>query len=196
MEHVTDLLSRYWWLLLIRGVLAVLFGVAAFAWPGMTLAMLILIFAMFAFSDGVLEVVHALSHRKEIEHWILMLLEGLLGIAVGLVTFFAPLAALAAGAIILAMYMAVWAIVTGALRIVMAVRLRKEIDGEWLLGLSGAVSILFGIAILAMPALGALAAVFLVGAWAIVLGITLIMLALKARKFGTHVKDTVAAAAT
>ena len=196
MQHVTDLLSRYWWLLLIRGVLAVLFGIAAFAWPGMTLAMLILIFAMFAFSDGVLEVVHALSHRKEIEHWVLMLLEGLLGIAIGLVTFFAPLAALAAGAIILAMYMAVWAIVTGALRIVMAVRLRKEIDGEWLLGLSGAVSILFGIAILAMPALGAMAAVFLVGAWAIVLGITLIMLALKARKFGQHVKDTVTAAAT
>jgi len=194
MQHVTDLLSRFWWLLLIRGVLAVLFGIAAFAWPGMTLAMLILIFAMFAFSDGVLDVVHALSHRKEIEHWGLMLLEGLLGIAIGLVTFFAPITALQAGAIILAMYMAVWAIVTGALRIAMAVRLRKEISGEWLLGLSGAVSILFGIAILAMPALGAMAAVFLVGAWAIVLGITLIMLALKARKFGQHVKDTVAAA--
>jgi uncharacterized membrane protein HdeD (DUF308 family) len=195
MPVFTELLSRYWWLLLIRGVLAVLFGIAAFVWPGMTLATLILIFAMYAFSDGVLEVVHALSHRGEIEHWVLLLLEGLLGIVIGLLTFFAPLLALAAGAIILAMYMAAWAIVTGTLRIAMAVRLRKEIEGEWLLGLSGAVSIIFGIAILAMPALGALTGVFLIGAWAIVLGVTQILLALKARKFAGHARDAAVPAA-
>lgn len=194
MQAFTDLLSRYWWLLLIRGVLAVLFGIAAFAWPGMTLATLVIIFAAYAFSDGVFEVVHALSHRKEIEHWVLLLLEGVLGIVIGILTFAAPVLATAAGAIIVAMYMAAWALITGALRIAMAVRLRKEIEGEWLLGLSGALSIAFGIIIMARPAVGALALVFLIGAWALILGVTQILLALKARKFGRHVKDAVTAA--
>lgn len=189
MHTFTDFLSRFWWLLLLRGVLAVLFGIAAFAWPVMTLATLVMLFAAYAFVDGIFDVMHALGHRKEIEHWGLLLVEGLLGIVFGILAFMAPQLTTAVGGIIVAMYMAAWALVTGGLRIAMAVRLRKEIEGEWLLGLSGAVSILFGILVMARPAVGALAVVFFIGAWAFMLGVTLIALAFKARKFARTAGD-------
>lgn len=180
---LTQLLSRFWWLLLLRGALAILFGISAFAWPGLTLVTLVMLFAAFAFVDGIFDVVHAVSHRKEIEHWGLMLIEGLFGIAFGILAFKSPELTTLIGGVIVAFYMATWAIVTGAMRIAMAVRLRKEIEGEWLLALSGAVSILFGIVIMARPAAGALAMLYFVAAWAILHGAILIALAVKARKF-------------
>jgi uncharacterized membrane protein HdeD (DUF308 family) len=188
---LTHLLSRFWWMLLLRGILAVLFGISAFAWPGLTLVTLVMLFAAFAFVDGVFELVHAIGHRKEIEHWVLLLIEGLFGIAFGILAFQAPGLTTAIGGVIVALYMAAWAIVTGAMRIAMAVRLRKEIEGEWMLGLSGVVSILFGIIIMAQPALGVLAMLYLVAFWAIVVGALLIALAFKARKAGSKIRETV-----
>jgi len=179
---LSQLLSRFWWMLLLRGVLAILFGISALAWPGLTLMTLVVLFAAFAFVDGVFEVVHAISHRRELEHWGLLLIEGLLGIAFGTLAFLAPELTTKIGGIIVALYIAAWAIVTGAIRIAMAVRLRKEIEGEWLLGLSGAFSILFGIIIMARPAVGILAMIYVVAFWAILGGVLLIALALKARK--------------
>jgi uncharacterized membrane protein HdeD (DUF308 family) len=189
---LTQLLSRFWWLLLLRGVLAILFGISAFAWPGLTLVTLVVLFAAYAFVDGVFEVVHAIGHRKEIEHWGLLLIEGLFGIAFGVLAFRSPELTTLVGGVIVAFYIAAWAIVTGAMRIAMAVRLRKEIEDEWLLGLSGAVSILFGIVIMARPAAGALAMLYFVATWAIVLGAIIIMLAFKIRKFGGRVGEAVA----
>ena len=87
---LSKLMSVYWWVLLLRGVLAILFGIAAYAWPGMTLATLVTLFGAFAFVDGIFNVFHALSGRKEDEHWWVLLLEGLLGIAFGVITFQAP----------------------------------------------------------------------------------------------------------
>ena len=188
---LTRLLSRFWWLLLLRGVLAVLFGISAFAWPGLTLVTLVMLFAAYAFVDGIFEVVHAIGHRKEIENWGLLLIEGLFSIAFGILAFQAPALTTAIGGVIVACYMAAWAIVTGAMRIVMAVRLRKEIEGEWLLGLSGAVSILFGIIILARPDLGVLVLLYFVATWAILLGAIMIALALKARKLGGKIGDVI-----
>jgi uncharacterized membrane protein HdeD (DUF308 family) len=181
---LTEFLSRFWWLLLLRGACAILFGVAAFAWPGLTLVTLVMLFAAYAFVDGILDVSHAISHRKEIEHWGLLLIEGVFGIAFGILAFLAPELTTVIGGVIIALYIATWAIVTGVIRIAMAVRLRKEIEGEWLLGLSGVVSILFGIVILARPAAGVLAMLYIVGAWAIVLGVVLVLFAFKARKIG------------
>jgi uncharacterized membrane protein HdeD (DUF308 family) len=183
---LSQLLSRYWWLLLARGILAILFGVSALAWPGLTLVTLVMLFAGFALVDGVFEVVHAISHRREIENWGLLLIEGLFGVAFGILAFLAPGLTTAVGGVIVAFYIAAWAIVTGAMRIAMAVRLRKEIEGEWLLGLSGAISILFGIIIMARPAVGVLAMLYFVAIWAIIVGGLLIALAFKARKLGSR----------
>ncbi|RPI74212.1 MAG: HdeD family acid-resistance protein, partial [Planctomycetaceae bacterium] len=179
----------YWWLLLLRGVLAILFGISAFIWPGLTLATLVMLFAAYSLVDGIFTVVHAIGYRAEIEHWGLLLIEGLFGIAFGVLAFRSPELTTLIGGVIVAMYLAAWAIVTGAMRIAMAVRLRKEIEGEWLLGLSGLLSILFGIVIMARPATGALAVIYFVALWAIVLGITLIALAFKARKAGNKLTE-------
>src|SRR6185369_15849033 len=87
---LTQFLSRFWWLLLLRGVLAIGFGICAFAWPGLTLVTLVTLFAAYAFVDGVFNVIHAISHRREIEHWGLLLIEGLLGITFGVLAFRSP----------------------------------------------------------------------------------------------------------
>ena len=184
----THMLSRFWWLLLLRGVLAILFGIAAIAWPGITLVTLVIMFAAYAFVDGVFDVVHAISHRKEIEHWGLLLIEGLCGIAFGALAFLAPGLTTFVGSVVIAMYIAAWAIVTGVIRIVMAVRLRKEIDGEWLLALSGVVSIALGLVMMARPDVGVLAMLYAIAAWAIVLGVVLIVFAFRARRFGAAVR--------
>jgi uncharacterized membrane protein HdeD (DUF308 family) len=189
---LTQLLSRFWWLLLLRGVLAILFGISAFAWPGLTLVTLVMLFAAYAFVDGIFDVVHAISHRKEIDHWGLLLIEGLFGIVFGILAFQSPELTTLVGGVIVAFYIAAWAIVTGAMRIAMAVRLRKEIEGEWLLGLSGLAAILFGMFIIARPAVGALGMLYVVAAWAIVHGAILIALAVKARKFGGKVGEAIA----
>ena len=187
---IAQLLSQYWWMILLRGVLAILFGISAFAWPALTLVTLTMLFAAYAFVDGIFEVLHAIGHRQELENWGLLLLEGALGIAFGVFAFLAPGLTTTVGAVIVAFYIAAWAIVTGAMRIAMAVRLRKEIEGEWLLGLSGAVSICLGLFIMVRPAVGALGLLYFVAAWAILLGVLLVAFALKARQFANRARDS------
>ncbi len=187
----SQLLSRFWWMILLRGVFAILFGISAFAWPGLTLLTMTMLFAAYAFVDGIFQVTHAIGHRKEIEYWGLLLIEGLFGIAFGILALQSPELTTVIGGVIVVFYIATWAIVTGALRIAMAIRLRKEMEGEWLLVLSGAVSILFGVAIMARPTGGVLALLYIIAAWAILLGVILIAFAFKARKFGTRIREVV-----
>lgn len=188
---LAQLLSRFWWMILLRGVFAVIFGISAFAWPELTLVTLTMLFAAYVFVDGLFEVLHAISHRQEIEHWGLLLLEGVFGIFFGVIAFQSPELTTTIGAVIVAFYIAAWAIVTGAMRIAMAVRLRKEIEGEWLLGLSGAVSVLFGLVIMLRPAVGALGLLYFVAAWAILLGASLMTFAFKARQFANRARGVV-----
>jgi len=188
---VAHLLSRFWWMILLRGVFAVLFGIMAFAWPSLTLVSLTLLFAAYVFADGVFEVAHAIGHRQEIENWGLLLLEGVFGILFGIIAFQAPELTTAVGTIIVACYIATWSIVTGVMRISMAIRLRKEIEGEWLLGFSGAVSILLGLVVLVRPQVGALGLLYVVAAAAIILGMTLIAFAIKVRMFAVRIRQTV-----
>lgn len=190
---VARLLSQFWWLMIFRGVMAILFGVCTIAWPGLTLVMLALFVGAYAFVDGVVQVIHAVGYRRELEHWVLMLIEGLFGIAFGILTFMAPELTTAVGGLIIAFYIAAWAIVTGVIRIALAVRLRKEIEGEWLLVLSGVVSILLGVIIMARPAVGVLGLLYLIAFWSISLGIILIMLALKAKKFRHVIQQSASA---
>ncbi len=177
---IADILSKNWWLLLLRGVLAIAFGVLACTQPGVTLAVLVMFFGIYVLADGVLGVWTAVTERKELDHWIVLLLWGLVGVGVGIVTFVAP----GVTAVVLLFYIAIWAIATGALQIVAAIRLRKEIDGEWLLVLGGLISIAFGMMLMSRPGAGALAVLWVIGMYAIIFGVIVVVLAFKVRSFG------------
>lgn len=170
-------LTRHWWVFLVRGVLAILFGLGAFFWPGITLGALVILFGAFAFADGFFTLVAAIRGRNEIDRWWLYLLEALAGIGVGVMTFFWP----GITAVVLLVFIAAWAIVTGIFEIAAAIRLRKEIEGEWALALSGALSVLFGLILMARPGAGVLAVVWIIGAYAVVFGIAMVVLSFKLR---------------
>lgn len=179
-KQMATVLARDWWVLLLRGIIAILFGVLAWLQPGISLVALVLLFGAYALADGALGVWTAIAGRKEQEHWWVWLLWGLIGIGVGLLTFLAP----GVTALALLFYIAIWAIATGALEIVAAIRLRKEIAGEWLLILAGLASIVFGVVLVAQPAAGALALLWLIAAYAVTFGILLVILAFRVRAFG------------
>jgi uncharacterized membrane protein HdeD (DUF308 family) len=172
-------LARRWWTVALRGAAAVLFGILTLLMPGITLWALVLLFGSYAVVDGVFSVIAALRGEDDEEPWWALLLHGLVSIAAGLVAFFLPgLSALA-----LLYVIAAWAVVTGALEIAAAVRLRKRITGEWWLALSGILSVVFGVVLMIAPAAGALALVVWIGAFAIALGGLLIGLALQLRSW-------------
>src|SRR5215203_4637514 len=177
-QPVLPLLSRNWWALALRGLAAILFGILAFAWPGITLFVLVLFFGAYMFADGIFAIVAAVRAAGEEERWWLLLIQGILGVLAGLVAFFWPgLTALA-----LLYFIAAWAIVTGVLEIVAAIRLRREIEGEWALGLSGALSVIFGVLLIVLPApAGLFSLVWLVGAYAVASGVLLLILAFRVR---------------
>lgn len=171
------ILARNWWVLLLRGLVAIAFGVLAWIQPGITIAALVLLFGAYTLVDGVLGAWTAIAGRKEHEHWWVLLLWGVVGIAVGVMTFVAP----GVTAFALLFYIAIWAVATGVLQLVAAVRLRKEIAGEWLLALGGLASVVFGVLLMAQPGAGALALVWLIATYAVVFGIVLVLLAFKLR---------------
>jgi uncharacterized membrane protein HdeD (DUF308 family) len=173
-------LSRYWWLLALRGLAAILFGILAFIWPQLTLEVLVILFGVYVLIDGVSNVVTGFSQRRTNNRWWVMLLEGLVGILAGILTFVYP----GITAILLLYFIAAWAIITGILEIAAAIRLREEITGEWALALSGIASVIFGILLIIFPGTGALAVVWIIGSYAILFGALLIYLAFKVRGTG------------
>lgn len=170
-------LARNWWLILLRGICAVIFGVLTFAWPGVTLAVLVLFYGAFALVDGILALVAAVTGGTPAPRWWLAIV-GLAGLAAGIVTLIMP----GITALVLLYFIAFWAIAIGVMQVVGAIRLRKEIDNEWMLIVSGIVSILFGIVLLVTPGAGALALLFVIGAYAIIHGITLIALSFRLKR--------------
>jgi uncharacterized membrane protein HdeD (DUF308 family) len=172
-------LTRNWWAVALRGVAAIVFGLLTFIMPGITLAALVLLFGAYAIVDGVLNLVAVARGRAgalDRPRWVLVL-EGVVSIGAGLVAFVWP----GLTAVALVYVIAAWAIITGVLEIVAAVRLRHHITNEWWLGLSGALSIVFGVLLMAAPGVGALALVFWIGAYAIVFGALLVGLAFRLR---------------
>jgi uncharacterized membrane protein HdeD (DUF308 family) len=173
-------LAHNWWVLALRGLCAIIFGILAFVWPGVTLGVLVLLYGAYALVDGVLAIIAALSKRQGSGlPWWALLLEGLLGIAAGIVTFVWP----GITALFLLFLIAGWAIMTGIFEIIAAIRLRKEIEGELWLALSGIVSIIFGVLLFVRPGAGALTVVWLIGAYAIFFGIFLLALAFRLKRF-------------
>lgn len=170
-------LAKNWWLLLLRGVAAIVFGILALAWPGLTLLTLIFLYAAFALTDGVIAIIAAITGSAPAGRWWLAIV-GLIGVAVGALTFMLP----GMTALILLYTMAGWAVATGVFQIIGAIRLRKEIDNEWLLILSGVISVLFGLGVMVHPGAGALALVWVIGTYAIIAGVTYIGLAFRLKK--------------
>jgi uncharacterized membrane protein HdeD (DUF308 family) len=170
-------LAKNWWLLLLRGIAAIVFGLLAFAWPGLTLLTLILFYGAFALVDGVLAIVAAITGGAPAPRWWLAIV-GLLGIAAGLLTFLMP----GLTAVVLLLFIAGWAIATGVFQIIGAIKLRKEIDNEWLLILGGIISVLFGVSMMVAPGAGALALVWVIGAYSVVIGAIFVALAFRLRK--------------
>jgi uncharacterized membrane protein HdeD (DUF308 family) len=171
---ITDL-SRNWWTLALRGLAAVIFGILAYVWPDITFTVLVLFFGAYVLWDGIFGLIGAFRTQSD-RRWPLIL-EGLVGIAAGLFTFFWPGAATLA----LLLIIGAWAIITGVFEIIAAIRLRKEIEGEWLMLISGLLSVLFGIALIVWPAAGLVAVTWLIGAYAILFGILLIVLGFRLR---------------
>ena len=176
-----ETLKRHWWVPVIRGIAAIVFGVIAFAYPGLTVAMLVLFFGAWVLVDGVFRVVGAIGHRASDKEWGFDLIIGIVGIIIGFLTFHAPqITALA-----LIIYIAAWALMIGATEIALAIKLRREIKGEWFLILMGLVSIVFAVMLLWNPLPGALALVWLIGSYAIVFGILGIILGFRLRSLPT-----------
>jgi uncharacterized membrane protein HdeD (DUF308 family) len=172
-------LADRWWLLLLRGVAAMIFGILAFAWPGITVLTLTLLWGAYAFVDGIFSLWAAIVGRSETlaPRWWLAIV-GAAGIVAGLVAFFSPVVT----AYVLLMFVAAWAIVLGVMQIIGAFRLRKEIEGEIWLGLSGALSILFGAVLIAVPGIGLVSLAWMIGIFAILAGASHIGLALRLRR--------------
>ncbi len=183
----TDL-ARNWWLLALRGIAGILFGIAAFVWPESTLAALVLVFGAYVFVDGIFALIAGIGMRRQLNLWWLVVLEGVAGIILGVLTFRSP----DITALILLSFIAAWSIITGIFEIATAARLRKMIPNEWLLILSGVVSIIFGILLIVYPGAGALSIVWLIGAYALIFGILMLVLSLRLR----GARDTIGRQAT
>jgi uncharacterized membrane protein HdeD (DUF308 family) len=175
-------LARNWWTVAFRGVIAIIFGLAALFWPDITLTALVFIFGAFVLVSGVLLVIAAFRDGLNHTHAWLLLLEGVIGIAIGIMVFIWP----AITALVLLYLIAAWAIVTGVLEIIAAIQVRKEIENEWLLALAGIASVLFGILLIVWPIAGALAILWIIAAYAIVFGVLLLILAFRLRSWGTE----------
>jgi uncharacterized membrane protein HdeD (DUF308 family) len=174
---MVGVLSRNWWVFLVRGILAILFGIMAWVWPGITISVLVLFFGAYALVDGIFSIVAAFSARGTDPNWWAELIEGIVGILAGIAVFFWP----GLSALVLLYLIAAWAIITGIFEVIAAIQLRKEITGEWFLALAGVASIIFGIIAFLFPGAGALAVIWLIAVYAIVFGIALVALAFRVR---------------
>ena len=172
-----DIFVRSWRSLAFRGAIAFVFGLTALLWPGMTLVMLVLLFGVYALLDGIVTL--ALGTRNLVrEHGWVVFLEGCAGVGLGL----AVLLWTRVAAELLVLLIALWAIATGVLELIAAVRLRRELPEEMLLGVAGIVSVLLGLAILAWPRTGAVALVIMLGSYAAIFGASMLFQALRLRK--------------
>jgi uncharacterized membrane protein HdeD (DUF308 family) len=170
------LFSRLWWMVALRGLLLLLFGLAAVFWPGVTLTVLVLWIGAGFLVNGMFALVAAIAGRDvEGRGWLVV--EGVLGILAGFVTFAYP----GITQIVLLWLVAGWAIFSGIAQIAAAVQFRKVIRGEWLLGLAGALAILFGVLVIARPAVGLLTVALLIGWFAILYGAALLALGFRLR---------------
>jgi uncharacterized membrane protein HdeD (DUF308 family) len=174
---VPKTLFDFWWVFLIRGLASIVFGVLAYGWPALTLQILVLLFGAYALIDGMLTLYTTLTAGNAPDNRPLLALEGIAGIVFGSMVLAWP----QISAVVLLFLIAGWAILTGIIKIMLAIRLRHEIEGEWGLILAGFASLSFGAIAFIYPASGALVLIFFIAAYAIVYGLALIALAWRMR---------------
>jgi uncharacterized membrane protein HdeD (DUF308 family) len=179
-EQSVDTFIRNWWLVALRGVVALIFGVLTLFQPGVTLAVLIWLFGAYAVVNGVFTIVTAVANRHGEPRWVSLLISGALSVALGILTFLMPRMT----GLVLLYIIAAWAIFVGVSEIITAVKLRQVITGEWLLVVAGVVSVLFGLLLVVSPGAGALAVTLWIGTYAVMVGILLVALAFRLRSWG------------
>src|SRR5256885_15157337 len=172
-----ETLKRHWWVPVIRGIAAIVFGIIAFVYPGLTIATLVLFFGAWVLIDGVFRIVGAIAGRASDPEWGFHLIIGIIGIMIGFLTFRAPLIT----ALALIIYIAALALMIGASEIAFAIKLRREIKGEWFLILMGLASIIFAVMLLWNPVAGAAAVIWLIAWYAVVLGVLAIFFGFRLR---------------
>ena len=163
--------SRYWWVPVLRGLVAIALGVFAFVWPLATIAALVLVFGAVALADGLLAIAAGIAARKLTSDWWVLLVQGFVGIPIGVLTFLYP----SITALALVVLMAAWAIGLGVLQIVAAVKLRRDFSGGWWLALGGMSGIAFGVLLACNPVKGGVALLWLIGIFAMLWGAMLII---------------------
>jgi uncharacterized membrane protein HdeD (DUF308 family) len=178
---VVDGWTGMWWALALRALAAILLGVIAIMVPGPTLAAIVLVFGIYAITDGILAIIAAVRGLRKKQRWAPMLFEGIVGIAAGVIAIFWP----GIGALALTFLVAGWALATGAFEIAAAIRLRKEIKGEWLLLLAGVLSVILAVLLVVFPGAGMLTLVWWLGAYAFAYGVVSLALAFRVRKWTT-----------
>jgi uncharacterized membrane protein HdeD (DUF308 family) len=178
---VISMFARNWWLFVLRGVAAIVFGIIAIVYPDVTITALAIVFGIYAIVDSIGSFASAIGHRgADGWHRAAHALEGVIALVAGVLALVLPdLTALA-----LVVLIGIWAIVSGVVEIMAAIRLRRVIETEWLLGISGLLSIITGIVILVWPDAGAVAISWLIGTFAIVFGVVFVWLGFKLRRLG------------
>jgi len=174
-----EVMARNWWMWLIRGIAAIIFGVLAFLNPADALLALVLVWAAYALVDGIFSVIAGFRGRETNRNWWLALLEGVVSIIAGIVAFLYP----DITALVLLYIIVAWAIITGVLEVWAAIQLRKEIEGEIWLGLSGLASVIFGIFLFLFPGAGILAVLTLLAAFSIAFGVLMVILSFRLRGY-------------
>lgn len=178
---MAEILNRNWWLVVLRGIAAIIFGILTFVWPGPTLAALVILFGAYALVDGIFAIASGVTggSLSGSSRWLLVL-GGLAGVIIGLVTFFYP----GITAVGLLYAIGAWAIITGVFEVAAAIQLRKEITNEWLLIFSGILSVVFGVLVFIYPGAGALSILWLIGIYAVVFGISTVALGFRMKSIG------------
>jgi uncharacterized membrane protein HdeD (DUF308 family) len=174
-------LAKNWWTVALRGAIAIIFGLVALFWPAITLTALVLVFGAFVLLSGVLLAIAAFRDGLNHAHSWLLLLEGAIGIVIGMLAFIWP----GITALVLLYLIAAWAMVTGVLEIIAAIQIRKEIENEWLLAIAGIASVLFGVLLIIWPVAGALAILWIIATYATIFGVLLLILAFRLRTWGS-----------
>ncbi|HVP20892.1 MAG TPA: HdeD family acid-resistance protein [Anaerolineaceae bacterium] len=177
-------IARNWWLIALRGVAAIILGVLCFVYPADTIYALVIVFGIYALVDGVLAVIDSFQIREAFDQWWVVLLEGLAGILVGILAFTKTVVTAEA----LLFVIAFWAIFTGIMEIIAAIYFRREIDNEWLLILSGILSVILGVLLVVYPMAGSLAVIWVVGFYAIFFGVLMLFLAFEVRSLAQRSK--------
>ncbi len=178
-KMLANIFSYNWWALLLRGLVAMLFGALALLLPMISIRFLVLLFGSFVLVDGMLGIWIAMAGREGYQDWIVLFMWGIAGVGVGIMMFARP----GLTTMLLLCFIAIWAITTGVLEIVVAIRLRKEIKGEWLLVVEGLLSVAFGFLLMEQPGAGSLGMIWLIGTYAITFGLILVIFAFRIRIF-------------